>query len=350
MSGTDEYGYDPDRKRRRAMRDLFDRMEETVQASSQGPRQLGAAAGLPTITPVKKRLIAASCAIRQDAPEEITYQHTVLCQTALPVRRPPESVRVWEREQGRAALSLEAGRARDPKTQKFVDLPLPFGPKARLILMHLNSAAIKAQSPIIEVSTSVTAFVSRIQGRAPTGPEIRAFKNQLSALSAATIRLAVTSGERATQINTQIVGAFDLWFPKDANQRVLWPSTVQLSTDYFNSLVNQAVPLDERAIASLAHSALALDVYAWMAQRLHRMPSTKPQLVPWTALYEQFGQGYQALRFFRRDFLKTLSQVKTAYPTARFDADGRGMTLWQSPPPVAKLLVPVSPRTIEHEP
>lgn len=113
---------------------------------------------------------------------------------------------------------------------------------------------------------------------------------------------------------------------------MLWPSTVQLSTDYFNSLVNQAVPLDERAIASLAHSALALDVYAWMAQRLHRMPSTKPQLVPWTALYEQFGQGYQALRFFRRDFLKTLSQVKTAYPTARFDADGRGMTLWQSPP------------------
>lgn len=80
--------------------------------------------------------------------------------------------------------------------------------------MHLNSAAIKAQSPIIEVSTSVTAFVSRIQGRAPTGPEIRAFKNQLSALSAATIRLAVTSGERATQINTQIVGAFDLWFPQ----------------------------------------------------------------------------------------------------------------------------------------
>lgn len=51
MSGTDEYGYDPDRKRRRAMRDLFDRMEETAQASSQGPRQLGAAAGLPTITP-----------------------------------------------------------------------------------------------------------------------------------------------------------------------------------------------------------------------------------------------------------------------------------------------------------
>jgi len=33
-----------------------------------------------------------------------------------------------------------------------------------------------------------------------------------------------------------------------------------------------AVPLDERALAGLAHSSLALDIYAWLAQRLHRVP------------------------------------------------------------------------------
>ena len=42
---------------------------------------------------------------------------------------------------------------------------------------------------------------------------------------------------------------------------MFWPS-VRLSQDYYDSLTRYAVPLDERAIAALAHSALALDIYA----------------------------------------------------------------------------------------
>jgi hypothetical protein len=297
---------------------------------------------------VQKRLIRASAAIRQNAPEEITYQHTVLCQTALPVRRPDEGVRVWEREQGRAALRIEAGAARDPRSRKFVELPLPFGPKARMVLMHLNSEAIRRRSPEIEVEDSMTAFVRRLMRADPNGREIRAFKDQLSALSAATVRLATDQGERTGQVNTQIVGAFDLWFPKDARQRVLWPSTVRLSTDYFDSLLGHAVPLDERAIASLAHSAQALDAYAWLTQRLHRVPKGAPQFVPWPALQEQFGQGFTRVRDFRRKFLLTLHQVHLAYPEARFAADEEGMTLSHSRPPVAKRLHPLAPPTLEH--
>ncbi|MHB0704114.1 replication protein RepA [Roseomonas mucosa] len=288
------------------------------------------------LSPVEKRLIEASTAIRQDAPEEVTFQHTVLCQTALPVRRPESSVRVWEREQGRAALRIEAGAARDPRSRKFVELPLPFGPKARLVLMHLNSEAIRRRSPEIEVEDSMTAFVRRLMRADPNGREIRAFKDQLAALSAATVRLAVDQGERMGQVNTQIVGAFDLWFPKDARQRVLWPSTVRLSADYFESLSRFAVPLDERAIAALAHSAQALDVYAWLAQRLHRVPKEAPQFIPWPALQEQFGQGFTRIRDFRRKFLMTLRQVQTAYPEARFTADEQGMMLCHSRSPVAK--------------
>lgn len=216
--------------------------------------------------------------------------------------------------------------------------------------MHLNSEAIRTQSSVIEVENTLTAFVRRLlKGHDPNGREIRAFKDQLSSLAATTVRLAVESGERATQVNTQIVGAFDLWFPKDERQRVLWPSTVQLSTDYFQSLLGHAVPLDERAIASLAHSALALDVYCWLAQRLHRVPEGKAQFISWVSLSEQFGQGYQEIRFFRRKFLTTLRQVKSAYPSARFDADARGMTLWTSPPPLTKRLVAIALPIIDHQ-
>jgi hypothetical protein len=71
---------------------------------------------------------------------------------------------------------------------------------------------------------------------------------------------------------------------------VLWPSTVEFSLRYFESLVQHAVPLDEEAVARLSHSAMALDVYTWLAQRLHRVNPAKPAFVPWVSLWEQFGQ------------------------------------------------------------
>jgi hypothetical protein len=290
-------------------------------------------------TAVQMRLIEASADIRQNAPEDISYQHTVLCQTGLPYR--DTDARVWERRNGRVILNVEAGRAYNADQEKFIDVPLPFGPKARLILIHLNSEAIKNRSPLIEVEDSMTAFVRMLQdGRDPTGPEIKKFKNQLSALSVATIRLAMTTerteeGVRARQINTQIVRNFDLWFPKNANQRVLWPTTVELSREYFDTLINHAVPLDQRAVAALSHSAMALDIYAWLAQRLCRIHSQSDALVPWVSLHQQFGLGYTTrIRRFRQVFLKTLNAVLQEYPAARLKPTQEGLVLKASAPPI----------------
>lgn len=293
------------------------------------------------LTPVQRRMVESSVKIATEEAKQITYQHTVLCQTCLPYRDPGAAIRVWERHQGQVSLSLEAGRVAHPESERFVELGLPFGTKARLILHYLNAEAIKTSSPIIAVANSLTAFVQRLQGREPTGPEIRKFKEQLSRLAAATIRLAVFQEQRAFQVNSQIVSAFDLWFPKDANQRVLWPSTVQLSNEYFGSLITHAVPLDERAIASLAHSAMALDVYCWLAQRLHRVKGG--QFIPWTALHQQFGQGYKQIRQFRTAFLKVLKLVKLAYPAARVKANREGLLLGNSPPPIQKRLILIPP-------
>ena len=207
------------------------------------------------------------------------------------------------------------------------------------MLIHLNSEAIKTGAPIIEVENSMTAFVKRLLKRNPNGREVKDFKYQLSALSTATIRLAIAAEDRAVQINTHIVTAFDLWFSKNPNQRVLWPSTVRLSQEYFDTLVKHAIPLDERAIAALSHSAMALDVYVWLAQRLHRINLSNPQFVTWTALYEQFGQGFSRIRKFREKFLLVLGKVQTQYPAARIEADKGGLTLRQSTPPVPKRFI-----------
>jgi hypothetical protein len=282
---------------------------------------------------IKRRLIESSVLIEADDPDSITYMHTIFCQTGLPYRNPGPNVREWNRRQGSAFLTVEAGRALHPEKGGFVALSLPYGAKPRLILCYLNSQALKTNSPMIEVEDTLTAFVKRL-GLASMGRNMTLIKNQLSYLSAATVRLGIVDGQRAFQIDTKIVGAFDLWFPKDVRQCVLWPSVVQLSRDYFESLQRHAVPLDERAIAGLSHSAMGLDVYAWLAQRLHRVETGKPAFVPWTSLKAQFGVNYARMRKFREVFRQTLGVVLTQYRGARVELDDRGMTLRNSPSPI----------------
>jgi hypothetical protein len=272
---------------------------------------------------------------------EICYQHSVLCQTGLPYHDPGADVRLWEREQGLAALEIEAGRILDPTSGKYVNVGLPWGPKPRLILAHLNAEALRLDSPEIKIGDSLSGFVKRIRGF-DGGREIRMFKDQLTRLSNALIRLAMLHGERVTQINTHVVTGFELWLPKDDRQRVLWPSTVRLSSEYFESLKRHAVPLNEADLGALAHTAMGLDIYAWLAQRLHRIDHRKPAFIAWSALKEQFGPDYRRMDNFKRFFRKTLAQVQRRYQTARIELDDKGMTARNSPPPVAKRFMIIS--------
>lgn len=285
-------------------------------------------------TIIKDRLIEAAGLIGSTEPD-VTYQHTILCQTSLPYRDPGDDTRRWEREQGTARLMIEAGAALHPKSGKFVDVPLPFGTKPRLILAHLNAQAIRTGSPEIEVQDSLTAFVKRLR-LADHGRNMRTIKDQLARLSAATIRFGLPRDGGTINVNSQIISRFDLWFPKDEHQRVLWPSTVQLSLDYFQSLQAHAVPLDERALAALSHSAMALDLYAWLAQRLHRISKPHRQFIPWAAVKDQFGADYQRVRKFREVFMEALRQVHAVYSAAKVDVTGKGLFLYTSPPPVEK--------------
>ncbi len=280
-----------------------------------------------------ERLIDASAAIRAEPPERIDFLHTIQCQIGIPYKNPGDHVREWDRHQGNASLRIEAGSAIDPHTGEFVKLGLPYGEKPRLVLIHLASEAVRTGKPVVDVEGSMTGF-ARSLGLETNGQQLKSLKDQLARLASATVRMGVVEEGRAVQVNTQFVSAFDLWFPKQADQRLLWPSTVRLSEEYFQSLGKHAVPLDHRAVAILASSSMALDVYSWLAQRLHRVPPGRPQMITWVALHEQFGQGFARVRDFRRRFLQTLHQVQAAYPNARLSATDVGVSLENSPPPV----------------
>jgi len=299
-------------------------------------------ANLRPPTPTQMRMIDAAVTIKDKPPEvnknEIAYHHTVFCQTALPYREVEE--RVWERSNGYVQISVEAGRTFNPDENKWVELPLPFGPKARVIMIHLDTQAVLKQSRLVDIQNSMTAFVKTLQGRDPTGPELRKYRQQSAAISNSTFRLFATDEKGVSrQANVPIVSGFELWYPKDERQHTLWPSYVELSEKYYETLVRHAVPLDHRAIASLQHNALALDIYKWLAQRLCRVDAKRPYTLAWPLVQAQFGQGYAELRFFRRVFLKTLKLVLMQYPGAKAEPNTRGLVLHHSRPPVAPKMI-----------
>lgn len=286
------------------------------------------------ISAVERRMLDRAEQIND--PQDIVYQHTVLCQTVMPYRDPGSEIQVWERRQGEAHLRLEAGSVLDPETKQWMPVGLPFGPKPRLILYHLNSLAIRTQSRLVEVDDSLTAFVSRI-GLSTSGRSINTVRDQLGRLATVQMQIAAVRAERVRMARGQIIEGLELWAPREPGQRTLWPTYVEFSDSYFQSLVKHAVPLNESAIGALSHSAMALDTYTWLAQRLHRVQKGGA-LVPWERLYEQFGQGFGRQRDFKRKFNTALKQVHAVYPAARFKLEEQGMTLYSSPPPIKRRL------------
>jgi hypothetical protein len=159
-----------------------------------------------TLTRKQQRLLDTSVAIRGDPPGRIDFLHSVQCQCGIPYKNPGDGVLEWDRKQGTASLRIEAGSAIDPRTGDFVRLGLPYGEKPRLVLIHLATEAVRTCSPVVDVEGSMTAF-ARSLGLETNGQQLRALKDQLARLAAATVRMGVVEAGRAVQVNTQFVTA-----------------------------------------------------------------------------------------------------------------------------------------------
>ena len=287
-----------------------------------------------------QRLSDSAKSISSSPPDTLDWLHSALTQCPLPYRDPGD--RVYEFQNGRISMRLEAGSEKDPASGRWQELGLPYGPKPRLIMIYLAGEALRTNSRNVNVGASMTAFVTAIEGRRPNGQTIKPYKEQLRRLRTTTFRVAYEAEEnRLPHVNGQLIKGFDLFFPAERGQKIPWDSTITLDNDYFASLQEHAVPLDRRAIAALRHNALALDIYTWLAQRLHRVPD-RGVMLSWANLHAQFGRGYKDRKPFKRAFKTALFEAQCVYPAAAIEAVIGGFRLRTSPPPVQKLklLVP----------
>ena len=127
-----------------------------------------------------------------------------------------------------------------------------------------------------------------------------------------------------------------------AGQGSLFVETARLSEGFYDQLRRHPVPLQDAAIRAIANNSMALDVYAWLAYRLHSLD--KPRPISWKAVKAQFGAGYARMDHFKNNFRLILALALAVYPDARVHEDdkGTGLILHPSRPPVPGRLVAIT--------
>ncbi len=290
-----------------------------------------ASAGGLILSGQDRKLIDAGAEIATNPPsgDDMAFTHAVLCQVGLP--RAKVEGREFMRQSGAAWINVQAGYLDEGKGP--VLQPIPYGAMPRLALAWVSSYAKRDNTREIPIGDSAAEFL-RLMGMDDQGARYTTLRRQMHALAACRLQL----GFKGRTFNGQPVEQFDAWLAeKDAHQRVLWPGTMVLSEGYFNSLMDSAVPLDNRALMALKGSALALDIYTWLAHRLHRIEGRGVTL-HWKSLREQFAQEYRGKdpdKDFKKEFLPALKKVLAVYPQAKVKTVGGGVLLIGSPPPIA---------------
>ena len=286
---------------------------------------------------IQRRIVTAAVAIGQDDPLDIVYQHSLFCQVALPRRR--TEARIFERSYQHGLIRIEAGLLYDGVS--LVEQPMPAGPKPRLALIHINSEAVRTKQPLVEVDGSVRQFMERLGLNTDGGRDQALFKREMKALAACRMTLGFRGPHGSTTVDVKPIQRFDAWVtPSDPSGH--WPGQIGLSREYFETLLAHAVPLDPRALRTLAHSALAIDAYQFFARRLFSL--TQSVKVSWAQFHSQFGQEYigqNPVKDFSREWAAACRAALTVYPTAKVETVHGGLLLHPSPPPIHPVTVAV---------
>ena len=273
--------------------------------------------------PTRQRIEAAS-KVMADEERRIGITHAGFAMTSLPHRSVTD--RVWIREAPGIKLLVESGHDGDGQP-----VGLPYGSVARLILLYLQTQAIRTGSCEIELGRSMHEWLNAMSID-PGGTGYKAVREQSRRLSLC--RLTFRRPLEGATLVSNAGFVQDAIIPDDQNawQPRLWQEVVKLDPRFYKSLKDHPLPLREAALKEIAGRSMAIDAYVWLAYRLHALNSTIS--MTWAALQGQFGAGFNLVRQFKAKFREPLALALAVYPEAKVDIGERGVVLHPSPAPV----------------
>jgi len=272
--------------------------------------------------------IEAAALVLADEESRLGITHAGFAMTSLPHKRIEEGL--WRREGHRTTLLVESGRSRSGEL-----IGVPYGSIARLILLYLQTEAVRTNNPEVELGRSMKSWMGRMS-LTTGGKTYQLVTEQARRISACRLTFFTerNNGAEARHNGAFVQDAITFASVIDDDQPSLWQDRVRLDPSFWLSLREHPVPVREEAIKAIGTRSLAIDVYIWLAYRLHSLTKSTP--VSWAALHAQFGSGFRLMRQIKPSFMEALHLALAVYPEARVEAEKERLVLHPSPPPVPK--------------
>lgn len=279
-------------------------------------------------TKAGRQAVDAAAMLLAEEETRLGITHAGFAMTSLPHRRIIEPL--WTRQGNRTKLLVESGRTGDGGW-----IGVPYGSVARLILLYLQTEAIRTGNPEVELGRSMRGWMTRMS-LASGGRNYQLVAEQARRISACrlTFLTDLTGGAEHRHNGAFVQDAISLTGISEGDQPSLWQDRVRLDQGFWKSLQSHPVPVREEAIRAIGPRSMAIDVYIWLAYRLHSL--TKTISVSWPAVHAQFGAGFKAIRQMKPVFVEALGLALAVYPEAQVDVEGQGLALHPSAPAIPK--------------
>jgi hypothetical protein len=278
------------------------------------------------LTKHDRMVIEAAYQVLSDDAEKMGFTYSGFALTSLPHK--PQTELVWRREGHNLTMLIQSGLDRSGRP-----LGLPYGSYARFILLFLQSEAIRTKSREIELGRSMRVWLG-CMGLSIGGMTYKNVNEQARRISGCS--LTFFTDKQGAQIKSR--GGFVKTEITMTNvvddQPSLWQDRVLLDDDFYRALSEHPVPVSESALRAIGPRSMVIDIYIWLAYRLHALK--KDAEIGWPSLQAQFGAGFLRLRRFREHFLECLSLAVAAYPEARVEVSERGITIKPSRPAISR--------------
>ena len=150
---------------------------------------------------------------------------------SLPRTNPGNRIR-YKRVNGPYTLYMTAGGGNK----------LPYGNLPRLILAWVSTEAVRTQSRVLILGSSLSKFMRKLgmedRSGSPRGDRTR-LRNQMDRLFHSHVQLIYEDENHKASVNSQVADRTDLWWnPKRPDEPSLWDSKIFLSEAFFNEIVS----------------------------------------------------------------------------------------------------------------
>jgi hypothetical protein len=268
-----------------------------------------------------RRVVEAAAQYMADQEPGIGFAFNGWAQAALPHRRLADDA-AWRIQSGDVTLMVQPGQRLLP-SGKLEFIGVPYGSRARLIILYLQTEALRTRSREVALGSSLRSWMTQL-GIPLGGKSSKDVRDQTERILRCRLTFEVNQQGCYGIIHQHIVDA--AMFDSDGERHgAPIVDSVLLCESFFARLMRSPVKIEKAAIRAINNNSMAIDIYCWLAHYLPQL--AKDHVLPWSRLQVQFGSRFQRPDHFRVRFLGNLNLALAVYRDAQIDIVSNGLLL-----------------------